>query len=79
MIQRSFGSALVSSLLVAGGDAPAVPASLVPVAGVYLVAAFCEGATIFPTQLGMAAIKVSGEGQALDDLCAALGIAPGHF
>lgn len=30
-------------------------------------------------QLGMAAIKVSGEGQALDDLCAALGIAPGHF
>jgi len=33
---------LVSSLLVAGGDAPAVPASLVPVAGVYLVAAFCE-------------------------------------
>lgn len=30
-------------------------------------------------QLGMAAIKVTGEGQALDDLCAALGIAPGHF
>jgi putative hydrolase of the HAD superfamily len=30
-------------------------------------------------QLGMAAIKVTGEGQALDDLCAALGVAPGHF
>ena len=29
--------------------------------------------------LGMAAIKVTGEGQALDDLCAALGVAPGHF
>jgi putative hydrolase of the HAD superfamily len=29
--------------------------------------------------LGMIAIKVNGEGQALDDLCAALGIAPGHF
>jgi putative hydrolase of the HAD superfamily len=29
--------------------------------------------------LGMAAIKVTGEGQALDDLCAVLGIAPGHF
>ena len=31
------------------------------------------------SELGMAAIKVTGEGQALDDLCAVLGIAPGHF
>ena len=30
-------------------------------------------------ELGMIAIKVTGEGQALDALCAALDIAPGHF
>ncbi|WP_375250559.1 HAD-IA family hydrolase [Sphingomonas sp.] len=29
--------------------------------------------------MGMIAIKVNGEGQALDDLCAALEIEPGHF
>ena len=29
--------------------------------------------------MGMVAIKVTGEGQALDELCAALKIAPGHF